>query len=81
MDYVEQAGIRIAKPLYDFVNSEALPGTSIGADAFWSGFAALLDRPGAALQGAAGQARRHAAADRRLAPRQQAASRPTPRAI
>ena len=42
MDYVEQAGIRIAKPLYEFVNSEALPGTSIGADAFWSGFAGLL---------------------------------------
>lgn len=42
MDYVDQAGIRIAKPLYEFVNSEALPGTSIGADAFWSGFAKLL---------------------------------------
>jgi malate synthase len=42
MDYVETAGIRIAKPLYEFVNSEALPGTSIRSDAFWSGFAALL---------------------------------------
>jgi malate synthase len=42
MDYVESAGLRIAKPLYDFVNSEALPGTSIAADAFWNGFAALL---------------------------------------
>src|ERR1700722_13710116 len=42
MDYVEQAGIRIAKPLYEFVNTESLPGTSIGADAFWSGFAGLL---------------------------------------
>jgi malate synthase len=42
MDYVEQAGIRIAKPLYDFVDREALPGTSISADAFWSGFAGLL---------------------------------------
>jgi malate synthase len=42
MDYVEQAGIRIAKPLYEFVNTESLPGTSIGAEAFWSGFAALL---------------------------------------
>jgi malate synthase len=42
MDYIEQAGIRIAKPLYDFVNSEALPGTSIDADVFWSGFAGLL---------------------------------------
>ena len=42
MDYVELAGIRIAKPLYDFVNGEALPGTSISSDAFWSGFAGLL---------------------------------------
>src|SRR5271165_5725205 len=42
MDYVEQAGIRIAKPLYEFVNTECLPGTSIGADVFWSRFAGLL---------------------------------------
>jgi malate synthase len=42
MDYAEQAGIRIAKPLYEFVNTECLPGTSIGADAFWSGFAGLV---------------------------------------
>jgi malate synthase len=42
MDYVQQSGIRIAKPLYDFVNGEALPGTSITADGFWSGFASLL---------------------------------------
>jgi malate synthase len=42
MDYVASAGIRIAKPLYDFVNNEALPGTTIGSDAFWSGFAGLL---------------------------------------
>jgi malate synthase len=42
MDYVEQSGIRIAAPLYDFVNSEALPGTSISAEAFWTGFARLL---------------------------------------
>jgi malate synthase len=42
MDYIGSAGIRIAKPLHDFVNSEALPGTPIGADAFWSGFAGLL---------------------------------------
>ena len=42
MDYVEHSGIRIAKPLYEFVNTECLPGTSIGTDAFWSGFAGLL---------------------------------------
>jgi len=42
MDYVESAGLRIAKPLYDFVNGEALAGTSIHGDAFWNGFAGLL---------------------------------------
>jgi malate synthase len=42
MDHVESAGLRIATPLYDFVNTEALPGTSITPDAFWAGFAALL---------------------------------------
>jgi malate synthase len=42
MDYVEQAGLKIAKPLYDFIGDEALPGSSVGADAFWSGFASLL---------------------------------------
>ena len=42
MEYVEASGIRIAKPLYEFVNSEALPGTSIGSDAFRGGFARLL---------------------------------------
>ncbi len=42
MDYVESAGIRVAKPLYDFVTSEALLGTSIAADAFWNGFASLV---------------------------------------
>jgi malate synthase len=42
MGYVESAGIKIAKPLYDFVNNEALPGTGVGAEAFWTGFAGLL---------------------------------------
>jgi malate synthase len=42
MDYVEQAGIRIATPLYEFVNSEALPGTSVSKEVFWAGFAGLL---------------------------------------
>ena len=42
MDYVEQASIRIAKPLYEFVNTECLPGTSIGVDALWSGLSGLM---------------------------------------
>jgi malate synthase len=42
MDYVASAGLRIAKPLHDFVNDAALPGTGISPETFWSGFAALL---------------------------------------
>ncbi|MBA3447619.1 MAG: malate synthase G [Pseudaminobacter sp.] len=41
-DLIEIAGLRIARPLLDFVVDEALPGTGIKADAFWSGFAALV---------------------------------------
>jgi malate synthase len=35
-------GLQIAKVLYDFVNEEALPGTGVERQAFWSGFAAML---------------------------------------
>ncbi|MFO1027440.1 MAG: malate synthase G [Acetobacteraceae bacterium] len=42
MDYVTSAGLRVAKPLHDFVINEALPGTGVNADAFWSGFAGLV---------------------------------------
>jgi malate synthase len=36
--------IDVDRGLYDFVNREAIPGTGIGAEAFWRGFAALVDR-------------------------------------
>jgi malate synthase len=42
MDYVAAAGLRVARPLYDFVAGEAVPGTEVSADGFWSGFAGLL---------------------------------------
>ncbi|RWK57413.1 malate synthase G [Mesorhizobium sp.] len=42
-DRVEIAGLRIARELYDFVVNEALRGTGIAADAFWAGFAAIVD--------------------------------------
>jgi malate synthase len=35
-------GLSVATPLATFLETEALPGTGISADAFWSGFAALL---------------------------------------
>jgi malate synthase len=43
MDLVNVAGLQVARPLYDFVNAEAIPGTGIAAGVFWQGFAALLD--------------------------------------
>ncbi len=41
-DRVEIAGLRIARDLNDFVVGEALPGTGIAADAFWTGFSAIV---------------------------------------
>ncbi len=34
---VQAGGLQVAKALYDFVNSEAIPGTGISAEAFWKG--------------------------------------------
>jgi malate synthase len=41
---VSIAGLKVAAPLAAFVNTQALPGTGIDAQAFWPGVAALLDR-------------------------------------
>lgn len=41
-DRVEIAGLRIARELHDFVGNEALPGIGIAADAFWTGFSAIV---------------------------------------
>ncbi len=41
-DRIAIEGLRIAPALHDFVNSEALPGTGIDADKFWSGFAVIV---------------------------------------
>jgi malate synthase len=43
MDYVDAGGLRIARPLHDFINDEAIPGSGVTADAFWRGFGALID--------------------------------------
>ena len=42
MERVEASGLSVAKVLHDFVEAEALPGTGIHAEAFWSGLAAIL---------------------------------------
>jgi malate synthase len=41
-DMVEIAGLRIARPLLDFVEREALPGIGVDAAAFWAGFSAIV---------------------------------------
>ena len=41
MDRIEAAGLKVARTLHDFV-AEALPGTGVSADGFWSGFADLV---------------------------------------
>lgn len=35
---VQVGGLQVAKILYDFVNSEAIPGTGVDADTFWAEF-------------------------------------------
>ncbi len=42
MQRAEAAGLKIARTLYDFVNTEAILGTGVEPDAFWTGFAGLL---------------------------------------
>ena len=42
MNYVRIGSLSVAKTLHEFIEQEAAPGTSISAEAFWSGFAELL---------------------------------------
>jgi len=42
VERVEVAGLKIAKPLYDFANAEALPGTGVAPEAFWAAAAAIV---------------------------------------
>lgn len=40
--YQERAGLEIADPLIDFVETEGLPGSGVEPGAFWEGLAAIL---------------------------------------
>ena len=41
-DRIEAGALQVDKELYDFINDEALPGTGIAPEAFWSGFDKLI---------------------------------------
>src|SRR4051794_6824549 len=41
MDRIEAAGLQVARGLHEFI-AEALPGTGVEADAFWSGLAGII---------------------------------------
>ncbi len=41
-DRVAAGGLQVDKELYDFINDEALPGTGVSQEAFWSGFDRLV---------------------------------------
>ena len=41
-DRIAAGGLQVDKELYDFINDEALPGTGVSPDAFWSGFDRLV---------------------------------------
>jgi len=43
-DRITVQGLQVAPALYDFIGREALPGTGVDAEKFWSGFAALVHR-------------------------------------
>ena len=46
MTYATKSGLSVHPLLVDFVEKEALPGLSVSADQFWSGFAALVAEHG-----------------------------------
>lgn len=43
-NYVKSGNIQVSNLLYDFVNSEVLPGTDIDSEKFWSDFDALIHK-------------------------------------
>ena len=41
-DRIEAGALQVDKELYDFINNEALPGTGISPETFWSGFDRMI---------------------------------------
>ena len=47
MDRVLIGGLQVAQPLFEFIATEALPGTGIVAQSFWEGLSTLVAEFGA----------------------------------
>lgn len=43
-DMIEKNGLQVAGELARFIEDKALPGTGVGAEAFWAGVAAIYAR-------------------------------------
>ena len=41
-EFINKKSLRVAKPLYEFLEMEALPGSGVGSDTFWEGFSNLV---------------------------------------
>jgi malate synthase len=41
-DYIEKSGLKVDAQLVDFIETEAIPGTSVSSEQFWSGLAGLV---------------------------------------
>ena len=41
-EFINKKSLRVAKPLYEFLEIEALPGSGVGSDTFWEGFSNLV---------------------------------------
>jgi malate synthase len=42
MDFVTAGGVQVARTLYDFINTEAIPGTGVECAAFWDALGGLV---------------------------------------
>jgi malate synthase len=44
--FVEASGLRVERVLFDFVNTEALPGSGLSAPKFWGGLSQIVQNLG-----------------------------------
>ena len=75
---IDAFGLQVAEELHAFIETEALPGTGVPAEAFWQGLSGLIHDLSPRNRALLAPSRRAPANDRRVAPRAPPASRTTP---